>query len=179
MSTEALKLALEALKDNQHLVADNERHAYVMEYNSIIEKLEEALKQEQGEPYGYVDAKGGGLFIYGEHQFQNTKNAELVPVYLHPKQEQGEPVAVKHMMRWIESLKRQSDYGQHMRIPGLNAGACFELAIELEQFINTTPQQRTWVDLPLEETDAIIDMFTGDPWTAVEEIKARLKERNT
>jgi hypothetical protein len=92
MSTEdTLKLALEALKDNQHLVADNERRAYVMEYNSIIEKLEEALaKQEQGEPYGYVDAKGGGLFIYGEHQFQNTKGAELAPVYLHPKQEQGE-----------------------------------------------------------------------------------------
>ena len=49
-----------------------------------------------------------------------------------------EPVAVKHMLGWVESLKRQSDYGQHMRIPGLNAGACFELAIELEQFINTT-----------------------------------------
>ena len=48
---EAMKLALEALKDNQHLIADNERHAYVMEYNTIIEKLEEALaKQEQGEP---------------------------------------------------------------------------------------------------------------------------------
>ena len=42
---DALKLALEALKENQHLVADNERHAYVMEYNSIIEKCEEALAQ--------------------------------------------------------------------------------------------------------------------------------------
>ena len=41
--TEALKMALEALKDNQHLVADNKRHAYVMEYNSIIDKCEEAL----------------------------------------------------------------------------------------------------------------------------------------
>jgi hypothetical protein len=50
-------------------------------------KLREAIaKQEQGEPYGYVDAKGGGLFIYGEHQFQNTKNAELVPVYTTPQQ---------------------------------------------------------------------------------------------
>ena len=43
----------------------------------------------------------------------------------------------------------------------------------------THPQPRTWVDLTDEETDAIIDMFTGDPWTAVEEIKARLKELNT
>jgi hypothetical protein len=48
---DALKLALEALKENQHLVADNERHAYVMEYNSIIEKCEEALaeSEKQGE----------------------------------------------------------------------------------------------------------------------------------
>ena len=45
--TEALTLALEALKENQHLVADNERHAYVMEYNSIIEKCEEALAQSK------------------------------------------------------------------------------------------------------------------------------------
>jgi hypothetical protein len=37
-------------------------------------------------PYGYVRADGGGLFIYGEHQFQNTKNVELVPVYTTPQQ---------------------------------------------------------------------------------------------
>ena len=33
-------------------------------------------------PYGYVRKDGEGLFIYGEHQFQNTTDAELVPVYL-------------------------------------------------------------------------------------------------
>jgi PAS domain-containing protein len=38
------------------------------------------------EPYGYVRADGEGLFIYGEHQFQNITGAELVPVYLHPKE---------------------------------------------------------------------------------------------
>ena len=37
-------------------------------------------------PYGYVRKDGEGLFIYGEHQFQNTLDAELVPVYLHPKE---------------------------------------------------------------------------------------------
>jgi hypothetical protein len=42
---DVLNLALEALEDNQHLVADNERHAYVMEYNSIIEKCKETLAQ--------------------------------------------------------------------------------------------------------------------------------------
>ena len=38
--------------------------------------------------------------------------------------------------------------------------------------------KREWVDLPDDEIDAIIEMFTGDPWTAAEEIQARLKERN-
>ena len=36
-------------------------------------------------PYGYVRKDGEGLFIYGEHRFQNAMDAELVPVYLHPK----------------------------------------------------------------------------------------------
>ena len=40
-------------------------------------------------PYGYVRKDGEGLFIYGEHQFQNAMNAELVPVYLHPKEWAG------------------------------------------------------------------------------------------
>ena len=55
---DALKLAFEALKKNQHLVADNERHAYVMEYNSIIEKCEEALAQPEQtntRPYYTID----------------------------------------------------------------------------------------------------------------------------
>ena len=32
-------------------------------------------------PYGYVRTDGEGLFIYGEHQFQNTQGVELIPVY--------------------------------------------------------------------------------------------------
>ena len=55
MKTEALRLALEALEDNQHLVADNERHVYVMEYNSIIEKCKEALAQPEQEPVAWAD----------------------------------------------------------------------------------------------------------------------------
>jgi hypothetical protein len=55
-----------------------------------------------------------------------------------------EPVAIKRMKEWIEYLKRKSDFGQHMKIPSeMSAGTCWELAIELEQFINTTPPQRT------------------------------------
>ena len=45
-----MELAFEALKENQHLVADNQPHAYVMEYNSIIEKCEQALAKTEQEP---------------------------------------------------------------------------------------------------------------------------------
>ena len=54
-------------------------------------------------------------------------------------QPEQEPVAVKHMMRWVNNLKWQSDNGQHMNIPsGLSSGTCWELAIELENFIKHT-----------------------------------------
>ena len=60
-----------------------------------------------------------------------------------PVQPEQEPVAIKRMKEWIEYLKRKSDFGQHMKIPSeMSAGTCWELAIELEQFINTHPPQR-------------------------------------
>ena len=40
---DVMKQALEYLQDNQHLIADNERHAYVMEYNAFIERFEQAI----------------------------------------------------------------------------------------------------------------------------------------
>jgi nicotinamide riboside kinase len=46
---EALKLALEFLEDNQHYVADNERHVYVMLYNEVIEKCKAALAKQDGQ----------------------------------------------------------------------------------------------------------------------------------
>ena len=47
-------------------------------------------------PYGYVRKDGEGLFIYGEHQFQNAMGAELVPVYLHPKEWVGLTESERH-----------------------------------------------------------------------------------
>jgi hypothetical protein len=63
-----------------------------------------------------------------------------------------EPVAVKHMLQWIERLKSLSNHGQHLNITGLGAGACWELANELEQFIKTAaqpaqePATRVWME---------------------------------
>ena len=41
----------------------------------------------EDKPYGYVRKDGGGMFVYGEHQVQNTFGYELVPIYLRPQRE--------------------------------------------------------------------------------------------
>jgi hypothetical protein len=92
MTKKLLTQALEFLEDSQHLVADNERHAYVMEYNSFIEQLKEALaKQEQGEPVVYIPADAlrqimppllilRGVSLYG------YRGDGLTPLYTTPQQ---------------------------------------------------------------------------------------------
>ena len=92
---------------------------------------------------------------------------------------QQELVAVKHMMRWVDNLKWQSDNGQHMNIPsGLSSGTCWELAIELEQFIKSTPPQRTWVGLTYEEKREIrYSHMTSAEF--IECIEAKVKDKNT
>ena len=98
-----------------------------------------------------------------------------------------EPVAIKRIKEWIEYLKRKSDHGQHMKIPSeMSAGACWELAIELEQFINTTPPQRTWVGLTDEEIQAFDTWHDNreeevgwvNPSEIVAYIDAKLKQKN-
>ena len=56
-------------------------------------------------PYGYVRKDGEGLFIYGEHQFQNAMGAELVPVYLHPKEWVG--LTDKAITQVIDSMPKK------------------------------------------------------------------------
>ena len=42
----AMKLALAFLQQNQHYIADNERHQYVMLYNNFVSKLEDIIYQD-------------------------------------------------------------------------------------------------------------------------------------
>ena len=96
-------------------------------------------------------------------------------------QPEQEPVAVKRMKEWVKFLKRQSDNGQHMNIPSsFGAGTCWEIAIELEQFINTTSPQRTWVGLTQKEVQEIHDTFHKrmGPQEFASMIGAKLKEKN-
>jgi ribosomal protein L11 len=58
-----------------------------------------------------------------------------------PEQENIESVPLQKMKEWVAYLKFKSDYAQHMKISAeISAGTCWELATELEQFIELTEQ---------------------------------------
>jgi hypothetical protein len=106
------------------------------------ETMKLALKalESCGEDEWHSDDDFGMVQIYNETMVNKAITA-IKEALAQPEQE---PVAVKRMKEWVEFLKRQSDNGQHMNIPSsFGAGTCWELAIELEQFINTHPPQRT------------------------------------
>jgi hypothetical protein len=117
-------------------------------YEKAITALKEQLAQPEQEPVAWMwDVNNGGGYTSKGIGFMQTN----IPFAKHtslfttpPQRTEQEPVAVKRMKEWVEFLKRQSDNGQHMNIPSsFGAGTCWELAIELEQFINTHPPQRT------------------------------------
>jgi len=57
-------------------------------------------------PYGYVRADGKGIFIYGDHQFTNNQDHDLIPVYTHPKEWVGlTDEEVRQMCGSVPSMK--------------------------------------------------------------------------
>lgn len=140
---EALRMALEALEvasscvDGYYIPIGK---SHLPEVEQAITAIKEALAQEQ-EPVAWL-LEGINVVEFDRQPYHD--GPEWTPLYTTPPaQQEHEPVAVKHMMEWVEYLKRQSDHGQHLHIPsGMSAGTCWELAIELEQFISTTPPQR-------------------------------------
>ena len=80
------------------------------------------------------------LEVFSEHGGNRYTRAADALRQAIAEAEKQEPVAVKHMMDWVYQLKRFSNDGRYMNIPsGLSAGACYELAVEIEQFIKTEP----------------------------------------
>jgi hypothetical protein len=57
-----IKQALEYLEDNQHHIADHERHAYVMLYNDVITALKARLAQETALQVLHDENKRLGLY---------------------------------------------------------------------------------------------------------------------
>ena len=126
--TEALKLALEALKrvlpHAKESMTNPELDIDILDAHAAITAIEARLSPQNELEAHWNEVRAS----YGARQ------AAL--------EAKDEPVSVKRMMGWVEGLKRQSDNGKYLHIPsGLNSGMCWELANELEQFINTTPPQ--------------------------------------
>ena len=162
----AMKLALEALKLNNK------------EWKSLADSGDAGYwKAEDQDHYKQTEEAITAL----EEAFADHAMREVQRLGQEIEQE---PVAIKRMKEWIEYLKRKSDFGQHMKIPSeMSAGTCWELAIELEQFINTTPPQRTWVGLTDEEIDYFIvhrlTIATKNNLAALIRIcEAKLKQKN-
>jgi hypothetical protein len=85
-------------------------------------------------PYGYVSKDGGGLFIYGEHQFQNPQDHDLVPVYTE--------AAFIPLQTEIRKLKAERD-----EIYGLLGSAHLELRQNLEYGYNRNTIKSTLISV--------------------------------
>jgi hypothetical protein len=173
---ETLKLALDALENH----AGNYKldDAGCDRHEKAIKALEEALaKQEQGEPVAYV--------VWGDNNVPALTFTKPAKTYVfdalyttpQPKQEQGEPVATdwnavheKLKLVWYRELSADE---------GLD---------EIQDLINTTPQQRdssatplTWVGLTEKDKQTAFDdtQEGGGFWEFADAIEAKLKEKNT
>jgi hypothetical protein len=169
---EALKLSLEALEDRSSL----------MKWQEARDAVKEALAQPEQEPVvgtktWFEDGKVVTQNLTAKDIYKEPEQREPVAYsgngtagrenmtaptgffFQMPKAEKQESAMVKHMMEWVAFLKAKSDNGQHKQIPSnLSAGAFWDLAVELEQFIYTHPQpKREWVGL----TDELEALFTN------------------
>jgi hypothetical protein len=176
---EAMKLALEALK------ITNDSHDWTAEGDAAIKALEEALaKQEQGEPFGWVDTLDieniEPMFISHQDKTQGSIYSERCKHQIYTtsqsKQEQGEPVA------W---MFQHEDTGLTDCVDSQQVEWGFEKNNPRWQKIGplyTTPQQRTWVGLTESDRRLINFQWQDGNGTATEIIdlvEAKLKEKNT
>jgi hypothetical protein len=220
MSKEAIKMALEALKNSVDSVSNEAREAESLygkypsrlarvqglvalevAHQTAIKALEEALaKQEQctypncdypctnlpdcqeQKPVKWSDYESDGVHHNKPSlakQEQGEPDDEEVlgfngwgfPIEPPPKQEHGEPVlwASPNTIEFVQNYHLVGTYLSRRFIEG-------EYTIPLY----TTPQQRTWVGLTLEE---ILDTYGGPDGSDYVEyargLEAKLKEKNT
>jgi hypothetical protein len=150
---EALRLALEALELMYACYAHPDWVSHKQQEEKILAQCVATTMTLRQAIKAVLEAKDESLVWNGgvPAMLPKQKEGETFIVSYEPKLEaKDEPVAVKRMMGWVEGLKRQSDNGKYLHIPsGLNSGMCWELANELEQFINTTPPQQEAKDKPV------------------------------
>ena len=158
LQEKAMRMALETLEHIHRCIGSGSAtihwdSATWHQSDATIEALRQSLAQSEQEPVAWVC---GGQFNFTKY-CDDCKPLYSAPVdTVNTSQERVDEtaksgrkhIAVERMMRWVKVLKSFSDNGRYPRIPsGMTAGACYELAEELEQFIKTAPPKREWKGL--------------------------------
>lgn len=176
----ALTLALEALEDNQHLIADNERHAYVMEYNSIIEKCKEALAQSEHE------------FVRGECVKCGASIERQEPVAWATREDFYREL--EHRLKHIrEEMKIKSvtmrckDYDIALPIIDTDFGRVLVGQVSTpsqpeQEPVGFAVMQKPWVGLTKEEKSGFVDQYWANDAVSMRDligfVEAKIKEKN-
>jgi hypothetical protein len=135
-----VRQALEYLQDNQHLIADNERHAYVMMYNAFIERFEQAIawaekqqaldkKADNARELGLDYMEGSAEQYEKELEQPAPAHCEAGPGYCQqckaeqPAQQEPIAYAVYHRMgggkslHWPEQHSENGDHSEYQLVP--------------------------------------------------------------
>ena len=156
------KQALEMLNDNHHLVADNEKHAYVMLHLEVIEKGKALLMQP--EP---VQEPVATLEDLEQEIYENTRQ-----------------FVSRDVMEWMLKRYYTTPPAQPATEDSSEVDHGDELTIAYLDGVHTGKKlvKREWVWLTDDEQDEIaayhgLDCMVYKP--AFHAIKAKLKEKNT
>jgi hypothetical protein len=204
MSTEAMKLALEAHHKNERHNSVAETNYWCNQYKLLAHQAIEALaKQEQGEPVGKFAKFTDNIWR------EVTDGSAGVPLYTTPQQREWvwlkdeeiwslitrigsgnsdvNPLTILADVRAVEFRihMKNSDVKQEpqrteqepVKIVQYNCTCGRKMKFESEHGV--IAPQRTWVGLTDEETETLIHRFDGDPHTLLDEVDARLKGKNT
>ena len=133
----------------------------------------ETVEIDLPEPIGYVSEGAAERLTTVKQAHEQIRSFKLfthdVPLYTAPPalaQPEQEPVALEEkfsLLLW--------DYQELER--------AFEKVTGGKWVRKSNTPQRAWVDLSDEEIETLIHRFDGDPHTLLDEVNARLKDKNT
>jgi hypothetical protein len=139
------KEALEMLNDNHHLVADNEKHAYVMLHLDVIERGKALLEQpaQVQEPVAWYRDEDGIRIYYDTKCWEDA-----TPLYTTPP---AQPAPVQEPVATLEDLE-QEIYENTRQFVSRDV-----MEWMLKRYYTTPPAQPE----PVQEPDAVVTGYYG------------------